>query len=66
VKTCKLCTLFGFPKDKVQPLPVMMDKLGMSLPDSFCCTYTSGKVIAIRKHLHGTWGGVPCNKSTAA
>jgi hypothetical protein len=35
VKTCKLCTLFGFPKDKVKPLPVMMDKPEKSLPDIF-------------------------------
>jgi hypothetical protein len=66
VKACKFCTLFGFPKDKIKPLQVMMDKPGQSLPNSFCCTCTSGKVIAICKHPYGTWDRVPCHKSIAA
>jgi hypothetical protein len=28
------CTYFGFPKDKVKPLAVIMDKLRQSLPVS--------------------------------
>jgi hypothetical protein len=35
VETCKFCTLFGFAKDKVKPLAVIMDKPGgQSLPVS--------------------------------
>jgi hypothetical protein len=34
VETCKLCNLFGFAKDKVKPLAVVMDKPGQSLPVS--------------------------------
>jgi hypothetical protein len=32
VETCKFCNLFGFAKDKVKPLAVIMDKPGQSLP----------------------------------
>jgi hypothetical protein len=31
VETCKFCSLFGFAKDKVKPLAVIMDKSGQSL-----------------------------------
>jgi hypothetical protein len=34
VETCKFCNLFGFAKDKVKPLAVIMDKPGQSLPVS--------------------------------
>jgi hypothetical protein len=34
VETCKFCTLFGFAKDKVKPLAVIMDTPGQSLPVS--------------------------------
>jgi hypothetical protein len=30
VETCKLCTLFSFPKDKADTLAVIIDKLGQS------------------------------------
>jgi hypothetical protein len=43
--TYKFCTLFGFPTDKVQPLVTIMDKLGQSLHDGFCCSRTSEKVL---------------------
>jgi hypothetical protein len=32
VETSTYCTLFGFPKDKVKPLAVIMDKPGQSVP----------------------------------
>jgi hypothetical protein len=34
VETCKFCILFGFAKDKVKPLVVIMDRQGQSLPVS--------------------------------
>jgi hypothetical protein len=47
---------WGFPKDKVQPLAVIMGKTEQSLPDGFCRLCTSGKVITIYEHLYGIWG----------
>jgi hypothetical protein len=32
METCKFCTFFGFAKDKVKPLAVIMDRPGQSLP----------------------------------
>jgi hypothetical protein len=34
VETCKFFSLFGFAKDKIKPLAVVMDKPGQSLPVS--------------------------------
>jgi hypothetical protein len=34
METCKFLSLFGFAKDKVKPLAVIMDKPGQSLPVS--------------------------------
>jgi hypothetical protein len=31
METCKSCSLFGFAKDKVEPLAVIMDRPGQSL-----------------------------------
>jgi hypothetical protein len=31
METCKFCNLFGFAKDRVKPLAVIMDKPGQSL-----------------------------------
>jgi hypothetical protein len=31
VETCKFCNLFGFAKEKVKPLAVIIDKPGQSL-----------------------------------
>jgi hypothetical protein len=34
MESCQFCTLFGFAKDKVKPLAVIMDRQGQSLPVS--------------------------------
>jgi hypothetical protein len=41
VEACKFCNLFGFAKDKVKPLAVIMDKAVQSLPVSVI--HTAGR-----------------------
>jgi hypothetical protein len=45
METCKFCSLFGFAKDKIKPLAVIMDKRRQSLPDSFCYSCSREKVL---------------------
>jgi hypothetical protein len=41
----QILQFFGFAKDKIKPLAVIMDKPGQSLPDSFCYSCSREKVL---------------------
>jgi hypothetical protein len=66
METSKFCNLFGFAKDKVKPLAVIMDKPGESLPVSVIRAAGKSTVIVACEHPYGTWGRVPCHKSITA
>jgi hypothetical protein len=66
VETCKFCGLFGFVKDKVKQLAVIVHKTGQSVSVSVIHAAAESTVIVICEHLYGTWCTVPCHKSTTA